>query len=81
MRARRVDHRTAQIPKPTKRLIESVGRACYGGFAASLGLSLDLNLLDWDEIGSIQKQAWIDAARASFATISIAGGAEVHQID
>ncbi len=68
------------FPTPTKSLLEGMAVAGHTAFANTIGLEIDAKIKDGDETNDHVRTAWYDSARAMYATLAVAAGAEVTEV-
>ena len=78
----RIKWRTANLPEPSLKLFEDMGKAMDNAFKTQIVLSLDI---DPDKIKEQTpdriQECWVSVARMSYKYLALAGGAERERIE
>jgi hypothetical protein len=76
-----IDYRVAEIPPPTKKMMESAGLAAFNLMRSRVDVHLGSETAEWDEVHPWIREAWIDSARVMYGVIAIHGGAAIKDLD
>ena len=77
--ADRINHNTGRLPPPTEALLAKMATA---GHRASVELAaVRTKVPEWKNLGFDERENWVTVARAMYAEVAVAGGAEVKRVE
>ena len=77
----RINYTGVKLPPPNKKTFEAMALKAWIDYSAQMGLLLDHDMPQWDDLPDNLKDVWVRIARGQHVVLSLLGGGKVEVID
>ena len=77
----RINYKGVELIPPNKKTLEAMALKAWLDYSAQMGLLLDHDMPQWDDLPDNLKDVWVRIARGQHVVLSLLGGGKVEVIE